>query len=131
MKQNYIVGILELFSKLKFPRNKKNIPRYIFKPFDRDEYEYLLIASKSKKKFKTNIIILAKYLKKDSQYKYGEIVKIIGSIDSKENLYDSILYNYALINKKQYIQYKKRKELRQMLILHPKPTMFPTLVFPK
>ena len=110
-KNIVITGILCLYSKYKFPANKRNIPRYRFNPLSK-KYPIFLVASKLKNKYKTNILVTIKFLSQEIKIPYGEIVNVIGSIDDINNLYDGILYNNNLIQKKLNIN-KKQVSLKK------------------
>lgn len=99
IREKKIVGILELFSKYKFPKTKRNIERFKFRPLS-NKFPAFLVASKMKSKFNTNILVTIKYSSWEKTYPYGEIISVIGEVNTINNLYDGLLHKYDLISKK-------------------------------
>ena len=84
-----IVGILVLYSKYKFPKNNRGVERFKFIPLSKHFPEFL-VATKVKKKYKTNILVTIKYLTWITKLPYGEIRNILGKITDIDCLYDII-----------------------------------------
>ena len=80
-----ILGVLEFYSKYRFPANKRGIERYKFKPIS-PKYPCFLVASKMKRKYKENILVTIKSMSWSAKLPYGEIVDTLGPISIFENI---------------------------------------------
>lgn len=93
-----IIGLIEYESKYKFGFNKRGIEKYKFIPL-LPNYPNFIVASKSKKKYKNNVIAVIKFLKWKDTLPYGEIINILGLYNDMNVLYNGILYKYNLNRK--------------------------------
>ena len=98
INQKTILGVLELYSKYRFPANKRNVDRYKFKPIS-NNYPCFLVASKIKRKYRENVLVTVKYSSWESKLPYGEIVHVIGPISEHESLCEGVLHKHNLIKK--------------------------------
>ena len=110
-----ICGVLEYYSKTKYPSNKKGVERFKFIPFSK-YYPNFIVSSKCKSKYKKNIIVVIKYLSWNDTLPYGEIVKILGEVDNLDSIYESVLYTNELIVDKRKIDNRIFKNLEELSI---------------
>ena len=94
------VGTLILDSKYKYGYNKKNIPFYLFKPFNYKHPDFLVSSSLGKK---TNInqIVVIKYKEweENDTIPKGILEETLGDVDNFDTLNESVLKIYSVYNK--------------------------------
>lgn len=101
-----ITGVLELYSKYKFKRNKRGVERFKFVPLS-NKFPCFLVATKVKKKYKKNILITAKFHSWKDKLPYAELINILGETDNLNSQYNGILNKYDLISKQQNIKIER------------------------
>ncbi len=94
------VGTLILNSKYKYGYNKKNIPFYLFKPFNY-KYPDFLVSSSLGKKTNINQIVVIKYKEWDENdtIPKGILEETLGDVDNFDTLNESVLQIYSIYNK--------------------------------
>lgn len=104
-KEHYVTGILMINSKVKYGCNKRNNPIYLFKSMDK-KYPDFKVSSTIGKKTTKNQYVYIKFTswRVTSSLPKGEIIQIIGAVDSMDNINNTILYLHHLYFKK----YKKK-----------------------
>jgi exoribonuclease R len=96
-----IPGILELFGIYSFSANKRGVPSYLFRPFNK-EYPLFICHSTLRRKSKCNQIVTIK-LKEwnlDEKIPKGEIVRVLGDINSFTAIEHAMLFRYEVFPKK-------------------------------
>jgi len=90
-----IIGLLNLYSKYKFKANKKGIERFKFKPLSPNFPEFL-VASRLKRQYNENILVVIKYLSWNEYTPFGELICDLGTVSCIDTLYNGVLYKYNL-----------------------------------
>lgn len=105
------VGTLILDSKYKYGYNKKNIPFYLFKPFNY-KYPDFLVSSSLGKKTNINQIVVIKYKEweENDTIPKGILEEKLGDVDNFDTLNESVLHIYSIYNKLWRLS-KSEKEL--------------------
>lgn len=108
-----ICGVLEFYSKTKYPPNKKGVERFRFIPFSK-HYPNFIVSSKCKSKYTKNVIAVIKYLSWTDTLPYGEIIRIIGDIHDENSIYESVLYTNNLLLDKRKLENRIFKNLKEL-----------------
>lgn len=100
IRQQVLVGVLQLHSKVKYPKTKRRVERFQFRPLS-NQFPPFLVASTLKTKYSTNVIVVIKYTQwlSTSTFPYGELVKVLGPVTEVSTLCEGLLYKYGLFHK--------------------------------
>lgn len=110
-----IVGILDLESKVRFSTNNKSV--VLFKPSNK-LYPFFYVSYDNKnanKNVKVYALIDFKIWNINSKYPYGNLIEVIGNIDSLENTIEHLRYFYNIRNNSMNVDKLKKKKDIELL----------------
>lgn len=88
-----IPGVVHITSKTLYGYTSRNIPIYMFVPFDK-AYPHMLVGCSQKDKT-SNVIALAQKMNDDTPYPRGFILSILGKCGDKDAEYKALLHRYS------------------------------------
>ncbi|MCJ7637459.1 MAG: ribonuclease catalytic domain-containing protein, partial [Nitrososphaeraceae archaeon] len=93
IKSKQIVGTLIFKTKYKYGYNQKHMELFLFRPLS-NHYPSFLVASKNR--YDMNQYAIIQFLKWDSKWPTGQLMRIIGDTDTENNTYEAIIYKNNL-----------------------------------
>ena len=112
-----IVGVLQLYSKYKFPRTKRNIERFKFAPLS-SKFPHFLVSTTVKRKYATNVVAIIRYQDwpVNSTYPHGELVNVLGPVTETPSLYEGLLHKYDLVRRGLRLTKPERQRIQTAML---------------
>ena len=96
-----MLGTIRFSSKIKYGKNKRNLPYYIFNPIDNNEFEKLIVASKLGKNTKIDHYAIVDLHDQNCKPCKGVIKKILGPVNDYMSGINFILFKNNILPRKQ------------------------------
>jgi len=88
-----ITGVVHITSKTLYGYTSRNVPIYMFVPFDK-AFPHMLVGCSQKDKT-TNVIAIVQKMNDDTPYPRGFIMTILGKCGDKDAEYKALLHRYS------------------------------------